>query len=338
MKYMMTKLLLAGLMSGALTVLTQSAAHAQLKIILSNDTNIVGTKGQTFNVLKDEIVKRLGDKVRVEVYHNGTLFDQKTQLQGVQLGSANMIAPTQGIYTQLAPKMAILSLPFILSTPKAMDAAMRDPVVRATFVPDLERKNITPVAIWLNGPRDLSYRGTKPILVPADMRGVKMRVQPIQVDIKTMEALGANVVTMAWTELLTGLQQGVVDGVELAPNSMVGGGLAEFITQMTKVGYQYSTYVVGVNKQWWDGLQPDVRAKVQDALNAATEWNWTNTDKENEAAYKKVESMGKKVHALTAEQRAEWVKAVQPIWVEYGDKLVGADVMKRLKEIGDANR
>src|SRR5690242_4768500 len=85
--------LLAALMLGH-----PAAADAQVKFIMSNDNNAIGVKGKTFEVLKKELEARLGNKIKVELHHSGTLFDQKTQVQGLQLGGANLIAPTQGIY------------------------------------------------------------------------------------------------------------------------------------------------------------------------------------------------------------------------------------------------
>lgn len=321
--------------AGVLTAATM--AQAQVKIIMSNDNNAVGVKGQTFEVLKKEIEKRLGDKAAVELHHSGTLFDQKTQIQGLQLGSVHLIAPTQGIYAPLAPKINALSLPFLLSTPEAVEKAMQDPLVRKVIISDLEKKNVTPVAIWINGPRDFSSHG-KALLTPADMKGVKIRVQSVPVDIKTMESFGANVIGMSWSEVPTALQQGVIDAVEPTPNALVGAGLHELIDHVVRVEYQYSFYIVGANKKWWDGLPADVRTGLQAALKAATTWNWENTAKKNAAAYEKVKALGKEVHTLTPEQRKKWVAAVGPVWKEFGEASVGADVMARLREIGEANR
>lgn len=312
--------------------LASTQAAGAFEAILSNDLNGVGVKGQTFDVLADEIRKQLPN-AQVEVYHSGALFDQKTQIQGLQLGSAHLIAPTSGIYATVAPGVNALTLPFLLSTPEQIMAAMEDETVRSAFVPDLEAKNIVPVAVWMNGPRELSYTGNKPILVPADMKGVKIRVQSVPADIATMEATGANVISMSWSEVPTALQQGVIDAVEPTPNALSGAGLIETIDQMTRFGYQYSFYIVGANKQWWDGMSDEERAAVQKALDVATAWNLENTAKENELGYDAVTAAGKPIHDLSDEQREEWVSAMKPVWVEFGDKIVGPEVMVRLEEI-----
>lgn len=317
------------------SVLTCGAAAAMAagKIVMSNDNNALGVKGQTFEVLKKELMARLPGTA-VELAHGGTLFDQKTQVQGLQLGSVDIIAPTSGIYAKVVPQLNALTLPFLLTTPEEIDKALKDPAVRASFVPKMQAKNIEPIAIWINGPRDLGYKGSKPILLPADMKGVKIRVQSVPADIATMKALGANVVAMSWTEVPTALQQGVIDAVEPTPNALVGAGLHETIDQVTRIEYQYSFYVVGANKKWWDGMPAADKAKVQEALDIATKWNWTNTALENDAAYKKVTALGKKIHTLTPAQLQAWKKVASPVWDEFGTKLVGADVMKRLAAIG----
>src|SRR5690606_38184716 len=134
-------------------------------------------------------------------------------------------APTSGHFAPIAPNVNALSLPFLLSTPDQIQEAITDPAVRKAVFSDMEAKNVTPVAIWMNGPRDLGYRGSKAIKTPEDMKGVKIRVQSIPVDIAAMKAAGAHVVAMSWSEVPTAMQQGVLDAVEPTPNALVGAGL-----------------------------------------------------------------------------------------------------------------
>jgi C4-dicarboxylate-binding protein DctP len=308
-------------------------ASAQTRIIMSNDNSELGLKGQTFEFLKKDLEKRLGDKVSIELHHSGTLFNQGTQIQGVQLGSAHLIAPGQGIFASLASNINLLSIPFLLSSPQAIEAAINDPDIGKTFLPELESKNLKVVGVWMNGPRDISTKADKPILVPGDMKGLKIRVQPAPVDIKTMQTFGANVVTIDWTEVSTALQQGVIDAVEPTPNALIGAGLQDLIGQTSKVGYRFDFYLVTTNKKWWDGLPEDVRKAFEQSMKEATAWNWENTDKANAEAYKKVIAAGKKVYDLTPEQRKQWVDAVQPLWKKYGTDVVGEDVMKKIEKI-----
>ena len=322
---------LAGVVIGL--VLLAGTASAASEIIISNDTQQKSLKGQTFDLLKAEIEKRLGSKAAVKLHHSGTLFDQKTQIQGLQLGSVHLISPTPGIYSPVAPKIGVLLLPFLLSTPEAIDAAMKDEVVRKAFVPDLESKNITPVAVWMNGPRDFGHKGKQAALMPAQWKGMKIRVQSAPVFIETMKALGANVIGMSWSEVPSALQQGVIDAAEPAPNAWQAAGIYKVVDHIILNDYVYSFYVVGANKQWWSGLPADVRKAVQESLDVATRWNWESAAKVNAESLEFIAKSGTKVHKLTPEQRKAWQQAVTPVWKTLGEDLVGAEVMARLKKI-----
>lgn len=310
-----------------------TGAAAKTTIILSNDTQALSLKGKTFEVFKKSLDKRLGDKAKVELHHGSTLFSQKTQIQGVQLGGAHIISPTAGIYSSVAPKVNALLLPFLLSNPNAIDAAMKDEVVKTTFEPAFAKTNLKAVAIWVNGPRNIGYKQAKPILTPAGMKGLKIRVQSAPIFVETMKALNANVIAMSWGEVPTALQQGVIDAAEPTPNAWVASKLYEMVKNITLTGYVYSFYIVGANKSWWDGLPGDVRKGVQASLDDATKWNWTNAKMLNEEANVKLLTAGVKLHTLTPAQRHKWVDAMAPVWKKLGTDVVGEKVMNRLRAI-----
>lgn len=330
------KTALLGAVAGAIALLSvPMAALAKTKVILSNDTQALSLKGKTFELFKKEIEKRLGDKVAVELHQSGALFDQKTQVQGLQLGGAHFISPTVGIYSSISPKVNALLLPFMLPNAQAVDAAVNDPVVRASFLPELEKKNVLPVAVWVNGPRNIGYKREKPILTPEGMKGLKIRVQSAPIYVDTMKAFGANVIAMSWSETPTALQQGVIDAVEPTPNAWVASKIYELVNNITVTDYCFDFYIVGSNKQWWEGLPADVRKGIQEALDAATHWNWENAKKINEESNAQIKAAGVGIYELTEAQKKPWIKAVQPIWKRFGDDLVGAKVVARLKEIGE---
>jgi len=333
----MRKLLAGVICSVAMIAGVHGGAVAAGSVILSNDTSALNLKGETFEVLAKELRERLGDGVPVEVHHSGALMDQKTQIQGLQLGLASFIAPTSGIYSPLAEGLNALTLPFLLTSRDKVIEAWNDPVVREAFVPALQKKNIEPVAIWMSGQRELSYRGSKPILVPEDMTGVKIRVQSVPSDIEAFKTVGANVISMAWGEVASALQQGVIDAVEPTPMSLNSAGMVEVIDQMTKIGYQYAFYIVGANKTWWDGLSDEERTSVEAALEVATQYNLQHAERENEEAYEKIRAAGKQIHTLNSEQLNLWKEKMRPVWNEFGSEIVGEKVMERLVEISSSS-
>lgn len=321
----------------ALSVTALSTTAADLSMIMSNDNNEKGLKGQTFDFLVQDLQTRLGDRINVEMYHSGTLFDQQSQIQGLQLGGVQLIAPTAGVYSSVNPNVAALQLPFMLDTPEKVQAAVADPVIREAIMPGLNQQNIEIVAVWMNGPRDLGYRGDTSILMPNDAVGLKVRVQSAPIFVKTWEAVGANPVGINWSEAPTALQQGVIDAGEVTPNSWRGSSTYQFIDQITMTDHQYSFYLVGANKQWWDDIPADMKPEVEAALRAATEFNMAENERINKEDTAFMAGEGVKINYLGAEQRAAWAEAMQPVWKELGTDLVGEEVIARLKAIAGVN-
>lgn len=323
----------------ALAIVASSPAQAApIKIIVANDTEVSTVKGRSWEQFKQHAAKELGDKVRIDVTHGEALFNQKSLVQALQLGSVQFISPVVGIYSAAFPKVTVLVLPYLLPSPDAIKEAMDDAKVGAPLMNDMRKANVEPLAAWLNGPRDIGTTAARPIMLPTDMRGVKIRVPPGANYVETFKALGANVTTMAWGEVPTALRQGVIDAVEPTPNAWLAAHLYETAKQITRTEYIWDFYIVAVNKSWWDKLPADVRAGLKRAIDRTTVWNWENTEVANREAYEKMKAAGATIHDLTAEQRRAWAAAVKPVWSSIGDRLVGKEVMTRVIAIGDKHR
>jgi C4-dicarboxylate-binding protein DctP len=191
------------------------------------------------------------------------------------------------------------------------------------------------VAVWMNGARSVGHRGQPAALTPDMWTGKKIRVQSAPVYVETFKAIGTNVVPMNWSEVPTALQTGVIDAAEPTGTNWKSAGLWQLVDHIVLNEYTYDFYIVGANKQWWEGMPADVKKGVQESLKAATKWNWDNEAKANADAYKWIAEKGTKVHKLTKEQNAAWQKAMAPVWAELGEKVVGKDVMAKLKAISD---
>jgi C4-dicarboxylate-binding protein DctP len=325
-----------GLAALAAAAAGPARAQAPTRIVISNDTQPTSLKGQTWEMFKREVEAELGDRVQVQLHQSGTLYDQRGQVQALQLGAIQFISPVAGIYAATAPKLAVLGLPYLLPTPRALQAVIDDQELAGVLFGELRAKAMEPVAFWLNGPRDVGRRGT-PILRPEDMRGVKIRVPPGANYVEAFRQVGANVVTMDWGEVPTAMAQGVIDAVEPVANAWLASKLYEVANHITRTGYVLDFYIVSTNKAWWDRLPGGTRDAIRRSLQKTTEWNWTNTERINEEAYRRIASLGATVHTLTPAQLAEWREAMRPTWARLGNPLVGEAAMARLARIGQAN-
>lgn len=320
----------------ALLLCTAGLASAQIDMVLNNDIEANTVKGRAFEMFADLVEERLGDRVDVEVHHGGTLYSQTDQISAVQLQAIHLISPTVGVYTGNFPKLNALVLPYLLRSPEAIQAAMDDPQIGGELLADMEARDVQPLAAWLNGPRDVGTSG-EPILTLEDLEGVRVRVPPGDNYVRAFEALGANVTTIAWGEVPTALQQGIIDAVEPTPNAWVSSGMYELADQITLSEHIWDFYIVSTSKSWWDGLPEDVRSEMTDIMAEVTEANWAAANQANQEALEFMQEQGVEVHDLSDEERQRWIDAVRPVWDELGVSLVGEEVMNRLIEIGNAN-
>lgn len=306
---------------------------APVKMIVNNDTQESSLKGRTWDHFRDLMVKSLAGKVDVEVHHNSSLYTQQTEVQALMLGGVHAISPVVGVYTGTFPKLAVLVLPYLLPGPKAIDAAVKDPAIGGELFKNVEAKGIEIVGIWLNGPRDVGRKGA-PILTPAEAKGVKIRVPGGSNYVDAWKAVGANVITMSWSEVPAALQQGVIDAVEPVPNAWYSSHLYEIADHITEIKYIWDFYIVGVNKAWYDELDPDVHAKMQKIFDETTAWNWQSANQANAQAKKKMAAEGARFYQLTPAQMGKWVDAMRTTWKTLGTPLVGQIMMDRLEAIG----
>jgi C4-dicarboxylate-binding protein DctP len=326
----------------AVTLLILAVLHlpavAQSRVLAVNDVDESSVKGQSFALFKRLVGEKLGTRLNITISNGEALYDQKSLVQAEQLGAVQLAAPGIGIFTGTFPKLTVLALPYLLPSPQAIEDAVADPQIGGVLFDDMRKKGLEPLGIWLNGPRDIGRTGDKPVLTPADMKGLKIRVPPGDVYVDTFRLLGSNVTTMSWGSVPTALQQGVIDAVEPTPNAWVSSHLYEIAKQITRTSYIWDFYIVTANRAWWNGMPAATRSVLTDAMAQTTKWNWDNTGAENDRAFETMRKSGAQIHDLTHDEALQWAAAVRPLWETIGNKTVGPDTMQRLVAIGEKYR
>lgn len=189
----------------------------------------------------------------------------------------------------------------------------------------LESKGITGLAYWDNGFKVMT--SNRPMHVPADMKGLKLRIQASKVLDEQMRSLGANPQVMAFSEVYQALQTGVVDGVENVPSNLYTQKMHEVQKHLTVTNHGYIGYAVIVNKKFWDKLPADIRAQLDGAMKQATDYANKIAQQENEAALEAIRKSGKtSVHVPTEAEKAEWRKALLPVHKAVEDRI-GKDLV-----------
>src|SRR5438045_3798262 len=298
------------LAAAALLALAGSAfAQQPIVIKFSHVVALDTPKGKGAEYFKKLAEERTNGRVKVEVYPNSSLFKDGEEMEALQLGSVQMLAPSVSKFGPLgAREFEIFDLPYIFDSYDDLHKVTDGPVGKALFK-KLESKGITGLAYWANGFKDMS--ANKPLRKPEDMKGLKMRIQSSKVLESEMRALGAPPQVMAFSEVYQAMQTGVVDGSENPPSNFYTQKMHEVQKYLTLTDHGVIQYAVIVNKKFWDGLPADIRTTLEGAMKDATKYANDIAKKENDDALEAVRKSGKtQIIARTADEQAPMKRAL----------------------------
>ena len=311
----------------ACALVFSAAAQGQTPIVIkfshvvANDT----PKGEGALRFKELAEERTKGRVKVEVYPNSTLYKDKEELEALQLGAVQMLAPSLAKFGPLGVKeFEVFDLPYIFPDKAVLNRVTEGPVGKSLFA-KLDAKNIVGLAYWDNGFKVMT--SNRPMHNPSDMKGLKVRIQSSKVLDAQMRALGANPQVMAFSDVYQALQTGVVDGSENTPSNVYTQRHHEVQKHLTVSNHGYIGYAVIVNKPFWQGLPPDIRTILEGAMKDATRYANAVAQKDNDDALAKIKAAGKtEIYTLNDNERAAWRKALLPVQKDM-ESRVGKDTI-----------
>jgi C4-dicarboxylate-binding protein DctP len=297
--------------------------------VVASDT----PKGKAADKFKELAEKYSDGKVKVEVYPNSTLYKDKEELEALQLGAVQMLAPSNSKFGPIGIReFEVFDLPYILPDLKTLRKVTDGPL-GGKLLKLLDSKGMTGLAYWDNGFKQMS--ANKKLLAPSDYKGLKFRIQSSKVLEAQFRALGSIPQVMAVSEVYQALQTGVVDGQENTWSNIYTQKMHEVQKYATVTNHGYIGYVVVVNKKFWDGLPPDIRTACEKAMKEATEFGNGQSAKENEEALEAIKKAGKtEIVALTPEQDEAMRKVMMPIYKDVAARVGQPLIDEFLKETG----
>jgi C4-dicarboxylate-binding protein DctP len=318
-----------------LAALPFGLAHAQQPIVIKFSHVVAEDtpKGKGALKFKELAEARSRARVKIEVYPNSQLYKDGEEMEALQLGSVQMLAPSLAKFGPLGVReFEVFDLPFIFDNYQELHKVTEGPVGRKLF-DKLGSKGIVGLAYWDNGFKVMS--ANKPLRMPADFKGVKMRIQSSKVLEAEMRALGAIPQVMAFSEVYQALQTGVVDGTENPPSNFYTQKMYEVQKYLTLSDHGYLGYAVIVNKKFWDSLPADLRTALTDALKDATSYANDIAKQENDKALAGVKASGKtQIITLKPEEQAAWKKAEVPVHREMESRIGKEIIQEVYKETG----
>jgi len=314
----------------ALAVAASFSAAAQTPAgpIVIKFSHVVTTdtpKGQAAERFKATAEKLTGGRVRIEVYPNSQLYKDKEEMEALQLGAVQMLAPSLAKFGPLGVKeFEAFDLPYIFPNKQALYNVTEGPIGKS-LLEKLEPKGIIGLAYWDNGFKVMS--ANKPLHTPADFKGQKMRIQSSKVLDAQMRALGANPQVLAFSEVYQALQTGVVDGTENPPSNMYTQKMHEVQKHVTVSNHGYLGYAVIVNKKFWEGLPSTIRKQLEAAMKDATLYEKAIAQVDNDRSLEAIRKAGKTViYTPTAAEQAEFRRVLGPVQQQM-ESRIGKDLL-----------
>jgi C4-dicarboxylate-binding protein DctP len=325
---MKIRALLVGLLAVAL-----SAAAAAAEPIVIRFSHVVASdtpKGKAAEKFRELAEKYTRGGVRVEVYPNSTLYKDKEELEALQLGAVQMLAPSLAKFGPLGVKeFEAFDLPYIFDSYEDVHKVTMGPIGQK-LLDRLESRGIKGLGYWDNA--FMSFSANTPIRTPDDLKGKKLRIQPSKVLEERIRALGAIPQTIAFSEVYAALQAGVVDGTENPHSNLYTQKFYEVQKYMILTDHGYLGYAVITNKKFWNGLPADVRGKLEQAMKEATEYANRIAKEENDNALEAVRASGRiTIYKPTDDEKLAFKKALVPVHKKM-ESRIGADTLQAIYE------
>jgi len=316
----MRKLLLVAAAAAIFVAPNAAVAQAPIVIKFSHVVAPNTPKGKGAEKFKELAEKYTNGKVKVEVYPNSTLYKDKEELEALQLGAVQMLAPSNSKFGPIGIKdFEVFDLPFLLPNLASLRKVTEGPIGKRMLAL-LDAKGMIGLAYWDNGFKQMT--ANKPLRMPEDYKGLKFRIQSSKVLEAQFRLLGATPQVMAFSEVYQALQTGVVDGQENTPSNIYTQKMHEVQKYTTLTNHGYIGYVVVVNKKFWDGLPADIRGELEKAMAEATKLANVTSEQENEEALAEIKKSGKtEIIIPTGAEMAAMQKAMEPLYNDMASRV-----------------
>ena len=271
-------------------------------------------KGIAAQMFADRVNAEMKGRVCVEVFPNSSLYDDDTVLEAMLQGDVQMAAPSLSKFEDLTKVFRIFDLPFMFKNIDAVDAFQTSPAgerMKSVMVP----RGLAGLEFWHSGMKQFS--ANRPLLLPSDAKGIKIRVQPSAVLIDEVKAMDAIPQAMAFSDVYGALKTGVVDGQENTWSNIWGQKLYKVQDGITETNHGVLEYLVVTSVAFLNSLPPDIRHQLLDILHQVTVERNAEVTAVEAASRQAILDAGGTIRTLTPAQRQAWITAMKPVWADF---------------------
>jgi C4-dicarboxylate-binding protein DctP len=301
-----------------LTARAQEGLTIRFSHVVAPDT----PKGMAVERFRQLVQQRSGGRIQVVVYPDSQLYGDQDEMQALQLGAVEMLAPSLSKFGRIGfPEFELFDLPYFFPDMASLHRVTHGPIGQR-MLERLARQRLVGLGFLDNGPKHMS--ANRPLLEPAHFEGLRMRVQASRVIAAHIRALGARPVTLTFSETRRALASGVVDGTENPISNFWTQGMHQVQTDLSLTHHGYLGYAVVANQRFWAAMGAADRALVGQALREALAHGNQIAAAENDKALTELRAAGQtRIHLPDASQMARMRLAAEPVHAELA-KRIGA--------------
>ncbi|SDO59370.1 C4-dicarboxylate-binding protein DctP [Paenibacillus sp. yr247] len=288
-------------------------------------------KGLAAQKFAQLVKEKTYDTIKVELFPNGTLYNEPDEVGALQKGSIQMIAPSFSNISEVVPEWMVMDLPFVFQNEEDVDKAFQGKI-GTILLRKLEPKGIVGLGIWANGFQQMtSNRGI--LAHPEDFRDLKFRILPSKVIESQFRQLHAKTVPIPFNQVYRSMESDQVDAGENTISNIYSKKLYQVQKYLTISNHAYLGYGVLMNKVFWDKLTAEQQKTINEAMQEATIWANQNAIALNSKQWNELQKIGQmNVHILSKEERDEWQQALEPVYEE-AQSYIGKELMDAVNEL-----
>ncbi|MCR8643541.1 DctP family TRAP transporter solute-binding subunit [Paenibacillus sp. N1-5-1-14] len=282
-------------------------------------------KGLAASYFSKLVTEMSNDRIEIQVYPNGMLYTENTEVAALRRGDIQMMAPSFSTMSAINKSWLAMDLPFAFDNQDEVEQALNGELGKKLFQ-TLDPYGLKGVAFWFNGFKQLTS-STNPLLTLSDFKNVKFRIQPSPVIERQFKMLGASTAVLPFNEVYHNLAVGNVSGQENTISNIVSKKLYQVQHYMTLSNHGYLGYAVVFNRNYWNNLPSDVQEILTEALRRTTEWTNQQAVKHEEKLNRLQKDDSLQINILSDEVRRQWKEQSKVLYEEFMPKI-GKELMQ----------
>jgi C4-dicarboxylate-binding protein DctP len=314
----------------------QSGIKDQVVIKFSHVVAENTPKGRAAQRFAKRVDEKSNGRIKVEVIPNGGLYSDREELEALQRGDVQMIAPATTKLSSYSSKWQVLDLPYSMPSRESIIEALNGEIGK-TLLGSLEKNNLKGLTLWTNGLKQITSNDG-PVVHPSDLLGQTIRIMPSPVLEKQFQRAGAKAVRLDFNETYRLLESGELNGEENTISNIYSKKFFDVQSNLTISDHGFLGYAVIMSRDFWLTLTDEEQSIISEALDETTKWNQMQSFKMNDEQLSLIEKNSTiEIHRLSDEEKREWAKRWEPVYREFED-VIGKDLMTKIIKLRDKYR